>query len=179
MVTVFVPYALLRLELSAVELGATLAAAGVGGLVGSLASARAGMRWGAGRTVIACHAAMPGAWAVVALAPEPRTAGSTWLVVGVVATGQLLYGLALGLENANEMGYRQSVTPDALQARMNTTMRSVNRAMIVVGAPRGGMAADAFGYRPVLWLGVAGFVLVTIALAASPFRHARHGDEPL
>ena len=122
---------------------------------------------------------MPVAWAVVALAPAPADGGSAWIAVVVVGAGQLFYGLALGLENANEMGYRQSVTPDHLQGRMNTTMRSVNRAMIVVGAPLGGLAADAFGYRPVLWCGVVGFALVTVALAASPFRHARHGDEPL
>jgi hypothetical protein len=57
--------------------------------------------------------------------------------------GQLLLGLSLGAENANEMGYRQAVTPDALLGRMNTTMRSINRAMIVVGAPAGGFLADA------------------------------------
>lgn len=59
---------------------------------------------------------------------------------------------------------------------MNTTMRSVNRATIVVGAPVGGLLADALGYRPTLWFAVGGFVLVTLALALSPFRHARHAD---
>ncbi len=103
---------------------------------------------------------------------------SHWLVVVVVAGGQFLYGQAIGVENANEMGYRQPVTPDALQGRMNTTMRSVNRAMIVVGAPLGGLLADAVGYRPIMWIATAGFALVAAALAASPFRHARHGDEP-
>ncbi len=68
------------------------------------------------------------------------------------------------------------MTPDALQGRMNTTMRSVNRAMIVVGAPVGGLLADTIGYRLTLWIATAGFALVTVALAASPFRHARHGD---
>jgi MFS family permease len=82
----------------------------------------------------------------------------------------------MGLENANEMAYRQAATPDALQGRMNTSIRSVNRAMIVVGAPLGGILADTLGYRPALWIGVAGFVVVTIALALSPARGARHGD---
>ncbi len=43
--------------------------------------------------------------------------------------------------------------------------------MIVVGAPVGGLLADAIGYRPMLWIATAGFALVTVALAASPFRH--------
>jgi predicted MFS family arabinose efflux permease len=74
------------------------------------------------------------------------------------------------------MGYRQEVTPDRLQGRVNTTMRSVNRAMIVLGAPIGGFLAVSIGYRPTLWIAIAGFVLTAGCLAASPFRNARHGD---
>jgi predicted MFS family arabinose efflux permease len=176
--TVLVPFALLGLHLSAFELGVTLAAAGVGGLLGSLVSTRVGLRWGAGRTVIACRAVYPLAWTVIALAPEPTHTQSRALAVLVVAGGQLLYGLAMGVENANDTGYQQAITPDELQGRMNTTRRSVNRAMIVVGAPLGGLLADSLGYRPVMVLAVAGFAVVAVALAASPLRHARHGDAP-
>jgi MFS family permease len=172
--TVFVSFALLGLHLSAFELGITLAATGVGGLVGSTFSTRLGMRWGAGRTVIRCNALMAIAWAVIALAPAGGN--HAWTVIAVLAVGQALYGLALGLSNANEMGYRQGVTPDHLQGRMNTTIRSVNRAMIVIGAPLGGFLAVVIGYRPTLWIAIAGFVVVTGFLAASPFRHARHGE---
>ncbi|MBA2699445.1 MAG: MFS transporter, partial [Nocardioidaceae bacterium] len=49
--------------------------------------------------------------------------------------------------NANEMGYRQAGTPDELKGRLNTTMRSVNRA-IVVCEPVGGLLAYAIGYWP-------------------------------
>ncbi|MBR7620367.1 MFS transporter [Phenylobacterium sp. 20VBR1] len=170
--TVFTPFVLLELELTAFQLGIALAAAGGAGLLGSLAAARIGRAWGAGGAVIACRALMPLAWAVIALAPG---AGSPWTLVAL-AVGQGLYGLAMGASNANEMGYRQAVTPDALQGRMNTTMRSLNRGMIVVGAPAGGWLADTLGYRPTLWIAIAGFVAVMLFLAASPFRHARHGD---
>ena len=170
--TVFVPFALLELRLTAFELGIALAAAGVAGLLGSSVSTRLGTHWGAGRTVIACNILMAVGWAVIALVP----AGGTVLVIVVLAVGQGLYGLGLGLSNANEMGYRQAITPDNLQARMNTTIRSVNRAMIVVGAPLGGFLAVGLGYRLALWIGVGGFVLVVTFLALSPFRSARHGD---
>ena len=170
--TVFVPFALLELRLTAFELGLALAAAGVAGLLGSSVSTRLGTRWGVGRTVIACNILMAVGWAVIALVP----AGGTVLVIVVLAVGQGLYGLGLGLSNANEMGYRQAITPDNLQARMNTTIRSVNRAMIVVGAPLGGFLAVGLGYRLALWIGVGGFVLVVMFLALSPFRSARHGD---
>jgi MFS family permease len=171
--TVFVPFLLLGLHLTAFELGITLACAGAGGLIGSLLSTRVGTRWGAGRTVIACWGLMVLAWAIIAVVPAQR---EPLVVIGVAGLGQLLYGIALGGCNANEMGYRQQITPDALQARTNTTMRSFNRAAIVIGAPLGGLLADGLGYRPTLGIGVAGFALVTVALALSPFRTARHGQ---
>ncbi|UKA62325.1 MFS transporter [Arthrobacter sp. FW306-04-A] len=172
--TVFVAFVLLELRLSAFELGITLAAAGVAGLLGSTFSTRFGMRWGAGRAVIICNSLMSIAWAIIAVVPTGS--GQKWFVILVLAAGQALYGLALGLSNANEMGYRQAVTPDHLQGRMNTTIRSANRAMIVVGAPAGGLLAVSIGYQPTLWIAIGGFVVAAVFLAASPFRSARHGD---
>jgi MFS family permease len=172
--TVYVVFALSGFGLSAVELGLTLAAAGVAALLGSSLSTRFGRRWGAGRAVIASNLVMTVGWVVIALAPgESRV-----LCVVVLAIGQGLYGFGLGLSNANEMGYRQAITPDHLQGRMNTTIRSANRAMIVLGAPLGGVLAVAIGYRPTLWIAIGGFLVVAAFLSASPFRSARHGDEP-
>jgi len=65
-------------------------------------------------------------------------------------------GSLLGSLLSKRPGYRRAITPDALQGRMHTTMRSVNRAMIVVGAPVGGQLADTVGYRPIMWIAVAG-----------------------
>lgn len=172
--TVLVPFALVELGLTAFQLGIALACAGVGALLGASVSTRLGQRWGAGRVVIACLAAQPFAWTLIALSPDGG--GSLSTVVAALAVGQGLFGLAMGAQNANEMAYRQAVTPDALQGRMNTTMRSVNRAMIVVGAPLGGALGDSLGLRPTLWIAIAGLALVAVLLAASPFRHARHGE---
>ena len=70
------------------------------------------------------------------------------------------------------MSYRQAVTPDRLEARTNATMRSFNRAAVVVGAAVGGLVADAIGFRSALWLAAAGMVVAAVVLAASPFQHA-------
>jgi len=107
------------------------------------------------------------AWALAALS-APHWSG--WVLF---AAAQLLVGLSMGAENAHELGYRQAVTPDALQGRMNATMRSINRAMIVVGAPLGGLLGDSVGFRAMLWIGAAGFLVVSATLALSPFRTAR------
>jgi MFS family permease len=188
--TVFVAFVLLSLHLGALSLGIALAAAGIGALLGSLYSTRLGIRRGAGRAAIVANLIMPLGWVVIALAPgigiatggadaHPGavvTAGAAVTVVAVLCLGQFVFGIGMGLENANTLGYRQAVTPDALQGRMNTSIRSVNRAMIVVGAPLGGLLAETLGYRETLWIGVAGLLAVALALWASPFRRARHGD---
>ncbi len=161
------PFALRTLGLNAFGLGLVLAAAGVGGLAGSLAATRVGARFGTGRVVIACSALTGLAWGVIALSPHGPTGWVTF------AVGQLLFGLSIGADNANSIGYRQLVTADRLQGRTNATMRSINRAMIVVGAPIGGLLGDVLGFRPILWTSVVGFLVGAAALAVSNFRHVR------
>ncbi len=168
--TVVTPFALRQLGLNALGLGLLLAAAGVGALAGSTLATRLGSRFGVGPTTIGCWALTVVAFAVVALAPLGVVGGT------VVALGQLLFGFALGAENANTMGYRQTVTPDRLQARMNTTMRSVNRGVVVIGAPLGGVLADTIGFRPALWVAAAGMAAVTAGIALSPFRRVGPTD---
>jgi MFS family permease len=169
---ILTPYVLQTVGLDAFGLGLILSVGGVGGLLGSLAATRLGARFGAGRVVIVCRASTGLSWALVAL--SGRHWGG-WLLLGA---GQMLFGLSMGAENANEMGYWQAVTPDHLQGRMNATRRSINRAMLVIGAPVAGALGDAVGYRPMLWVSAAGFLVVAVALACSPFRHARLGAEP-
>lgn len=172
--TIFVPFLLLELDLSPIDLGIALTAAGVAGLAGALFARRLGTVHGAGRTVIAARALMPFAWALIALVPG--AGGDHMTIMAMLIAGQALHGFGMGVQNANDKAYRQAVTPDALQGRMTTTTRSINRAMVVVGAPLGGILADSIGFRTTLWLALAGFALFTAWLAASPFRHARHGE---
>ncbi|WP_433226119.1 MFS transporter [Actinomadura formosensis] len=163
-------FALRTLGLSPFGLGLTVAAGGGGGLLGSIAATRLGARFGAGRVVIVCRALTGVSWALMA------SSTAQWAGWVLFAAGQALLGLSMGAENANEMGYRQAVTPDALQGRMNAVMRSINRAVIVVGAPAGGILGDAVGDRSVLWGASGGFLLVAVVLALSPFRSAGLDD---
>ncbi|HJQ00639.1 MAG TPA: MFS transporter [Jatrophihabitans sp.] len=163
-------FALQTIGLSPFGLGLALAAAGVGGLLGALSAAAVGARFGVGRVVIASIVGNGLAWAVIA---SGWHGWNGWVVFGI---GQFLLGLTMGTANANEMGYLQSITPDQLQGRSNATRRSINRAMIVIGAPLGGLLADVVGYRPMLYAAAAGFGLVSASLAISPYRHARFDD---
>lgn len=167
-VTAFAPFAMRELGLGAVTYGVVLAFAGVGGLAGALLAVSAGRRLGAGGAVVLGFVVGPVAWGCAALAPHTA--------VGVVVLGvaQMMAGFGMGIENANSLGYRQSVTPDDLQGRMNATIRSANRTCAVIGALSGGLVAQLLGLRPALWVAVAMFVLAAVVVIASPLRTARH-----
>ena len=171
--TVFAPFALRALDLGALGYGISLAVAGIGGLLGASLATRSGNRLGAGRSILAGRALIPLAWMVVALAPSTAQTGSL-ASVGVVAAGQFVYGLSMGIENANEMGYWQAATPDELQGRVNATRRSANRTMFIVGSLLGGVLATLLGYRPAIWIAAGVFLIAVLVIGLSPFRNARH-----
>lgn len=168
--TVLPLFVLRTLGVSAFGYGVVLSVGGVGALLGSLTATRLGARFGCGRVVITCRVATAISWALMALSHRGL---SGWVVL---CTGQFLLGLSMGAENANEMGYWQALTPDALQGRMNATRRSINRAMIVIGAPVGGLLGDTIGYRPMLGIVAGGFLVVATTLGFSQFRSARIDD---
>ena len=180
---VMTPFALRTLHLSPATLGLALAAAGVGALVGASLAVRLGRRWGAGRVIVAARVGTGSAWALMAsavLAVPAGTVDGVWgggLAWMILALGQLLLGLCMGAENANEMAYGQTVTPDRLQGRMTATMRSVNRAMIVVAAPLGGLLGDAVGYGAALLVAGVALLVAAAVTAASAVGGARLDDE--
>lgn len=78
----------------------------------------------------------------------------------------------MGIENANEMAFRQAVTPHDLQGRTNTTLRAANRTGAFVGALLGGVLATVAGIVFGLWACVAVFIVAALIALCSPFRSA-------
>jgi predicted MFS family arabinose efflux permease len=87
--------------------------------------------------------------------------------------------MAMGVEGPLEMGYQQAVTPDRLMARMSATRRSLNRGMIVIGAPLGGIISTVAGTGTALWAAAAFLLLASLVLLFSSFRGARIEDQQL
>ncbi len=181
------------LSLGALGLGLVMGCAGVGAVIGTTLSIRLGRRWGTGGAMVASRLAQPLAIALVAFAPmaagtphRGETYGSAlewpgglWAGFMLAGAGQMLFGFLMGVEGPLEMGYCQAVTPDRLLARMSATMRSVNRGMIVLGAPLGGFIAAAAGTEPAFWVSVAFLLLAALLLLFSKFRNARTEDHQL
>ena len=172
---VFTVYALRERDLGPIGLGVVLACAGVGAVLGTFATTRIGDALGAGRTMILARGLYPAAFAIIAAAGFAPI--GDWTGFAAIGLGQFLVGLGLGIEGPQEMGYWQAVTPDRLMGRMNATRRSVNRGMIVLGAPLGGLVGEAIGNRPTITIAAAGMALVVLLMAGSNIRHARIEDQ--
>lgn len=167
--TVLAPWALDQLQLTPFQFGLAVSGAGLGAVVGAVLSTAVGRRIGAGRAVIGAHVVSV-VGVVLMVTAVVGTGWSSWVLL---ALGQGAHGFAMGLSNSHEMSYRQAMTPDALQARTNTTLRSFNRAVVVVVAPLGGVLAVGTGLATALIVAAALFVGAVLLLALSPFRGVR------
>jgi MFS family permease len=173
--TVFAVFVLRELALAPWAFGATLAFGGIGGFLGALFAPRIGVRLGAGRAILLGRALVIVPWLVLAVMPIDAFSGHG-ILLPVISAAQFVYGLSMGIEDANDMGYRQAVAPDAIQGRMNSTIRTANRVVYFFGALLTGLLATLLGYQ--LTIGVAAIIFTVAALvvAFSPLRNARHGD---
>ncbi len=177
--TVLAVLALRTLDFTALSYGLLFATGGIATLVGASSASAAGARFGSGATITAGRAIYPLAWTMIAFVPTGTTEQATPLAVALVFSGFALQGLAGGLENANEMSFRQGLTPDALLGRVNGTMRSANRTMGALGAVLGGSAATVLGERTALGVIVCVFAVAFTIAVTSPLWTVRDDDAPL
>ncbi|HEX5534530.1 MAG TPA: MFS transporter [Actinomycetales bacterium] len=156
--------------LSPLLYGVVLASAGVGGLVGALVATAAGRRWGEGTSIIVGRLLCTLAWAAMCLTPTTTISSA---LIAYLCMAQMLYGFAMGMEDPNEMGYWQAITPREMLGRVNATRRTANRSTAVVGALVGGVLAGTMGQRPTLAVVATVFLIAVLVAARSPLRGAR------
>lgn len=162
--------ALRSLGFTAYTFGMLLTAFGVASLIGASVAPRAGVRFGSGPMIILARIAYPITWILVAVAPATGV-GNALLFV---AMG--LQGLAAGLENSNEMGFWQSLTPDELLGRTNGTRRSINRTAAAIGALVAGLLVGLIGERLTLAGVTIAFAAAALTAVLSPLRQASISD---
>ena len=166
--TVLSLLALRSLGFTAVAFGLLLAAFGIAGLIGASIATWAAVQLGSSRVIVLARTAYPVVWLLVALAPATAV-GDGFLFVAL-----FLQGLLAGIENANEMGYWQALTPDELLGRVNATRRSVNRTMGAFGALIAGLVVGLVGDRLTLVGVIVAFAAAALIAALSPLREARN-----
>lgn len=179
----FTVYLLSSLKLDAWKVGLILTCAGIGAVLGTSVTTRLGQRIGPGRCIILSGVFDVAAFVLIALQasfwPTESSGPEVWWQLWLpLILGQLLFGFSLGISGAHEMAYRAVVTPARLLTRLSATMRSINRTMIVIGAPLGGFLAAVLGYNWVFWIIAAGFALSRLWLWLSGFAAASYQDRP-
>ena len=173
--TLFGVFVLRELGLEPWAFGVILTFGGVGGFVGALISPRIGARIGAGRAIFLGRLLVVVPWLTLAVAPLDAS-GALIVTVALVSAAQFIYGLAMGIEDANDISYRQSVAPDEIQGRMNSTIRTMNRVVFFFGALLAGILATHLGYRLTFAIAAAIFAAAAVVVLVSPLRNARHDD---
>ncbi|AZS45271.1 hypothetical protein BWL13_02870 [Microbacterium oleivorans] len=173
--TVFAVFALRELGMPAWAYGIAVAFGGVGGFLGAIIAPAVGERIGAGRAILIGRSLTVVPWLLLAVAPLSNATNIVLLVV-VVSIAQFLFGLAMGIEDANDISYRQAIAPDAIQGRMNATIRTTNRIVFFFGALGAGVLATWLGYSVSLGIAAAVFAVAALVIVFSPLRNARHGE---
>lgn len=147
--------------------GLLLAVFGLASLIGASIAPRIGARLGSGPVIVLARATYPIAWLLVAIAPHGAP-GAALLFAALS-----VQGLTAGVENSNEMGYWQALTPDEMLGRVNATRRSINRTIGALGALLAGLIVGAIGDRLTLIGVVIVFTGAALTAAMSPLRQAQ------
>ncbi len=144
-----------------VVLGLVFSIASIGGLVGAATAAKVAKRIGVGNAIVlgaALNIAGPGA---TLLAAQPYA-------VPLLIAGSLVTIFAVLVYNVNQVSFRQAITPNRLQGRMNATMRFLVWGTLPLGALFGGALGTVFGLRPTLAVAFVGAATAVFWLLASP-----------
>ncbi|MFF2353134.1 MFS transporter [Kitasatospora sp. NPDC058115] len=137
-------FALRDLGLSPGRLGLALTVGNACALLGALFTARLAGVFGVGRVLLAARC-LPGLGVLLLATAGPGRAVPTLAVAaGLLACGSTAYNIV-------QVSLRQAVTPAALQARMNASVRFVIWGALPLGAAAGGLLGSAVGPRAALW----------------------------
>lgn len=164
--SLFFVYAVRELGLEAGVLGLILGIGNIGLIVGAITASSVARRVGFGPAIILSILVAGSATILIPLAPPAAPAPF------LVAQG-LLFGWAVLVFNVNQVSYRQAITPERLQGRMNATMKFLATAMIPAGSIAGGLLAAAFDMHTAIWVGSIGAIFSFVPALFSPLRGLR------
>lgn len=148
--------------------GVALAAAGVGGLLGTLTALRLAERAGLGR---AFAISLGLSCAVPLLLPVWPATG--WALAGVIATVMLLRGIGEGNANIYSLTMRQQLIPRDGLTRSAGAYTQVMYGSIPLGALIAGVVGETLGVRAGVLIGAAGLVLSAVPMLTPAFLRLR------
>jgi MFS family permease len=166
--TVFILYLTRDLDISPVAVGVIFGFVGPGFLIGAFIAGRVTERFGIGPTLIGMQAI-----GAVAFALIPLAGGPTMVVIALICVANLISGIGGQIAGITNLSLRQHITPGHLLGRMNATMRVISWSAAPLAALLGGVAGDAIGLRPTLFIAVGLIALAMLPIALSSIRKVK------
>jgi MFS family permease len=172
--TMFLVYAVRRLEWTPATIGLVLTLGNLGFLAGAFVAPRVSARLGVGPTLIAASAVCCWPLVLIPLAP------AEYAIPAVVGAG-VVSSFGVVVFNVVAISLFQAITPDRLLGRMNASRRFVVWGVIPLGQLTSGGLAAWIGLRPTLFVGAVGASLAFLPLLFSPVRALREvpDDDPV
>jgi MFS family permease len=172
MFSILILYMVRVLDFSSIEAGAVFAVGSAGSIVGALQANRLGKRLGVGSAIVSMAVIFSFAGLAYPLAPRS-------FPLPVLMAGQVLLGFSAVAYNILQVSYRQAITPERLQGRMNAAMRWIVWGTIPLGTLLGGAIATWFSLRTALWVGGIGNTLAILPIAFSSLLKVQEMPEPV
>jgi MFS family permease len=171
--SIFVLYMVRTLLLTPVQIGLIFAIGSIGPLVGALVANRIAKVIGVGPAIIGAIFLQVPSSLLIAIAPPTQAAIPLLILSGLIG------GFSGLVYNINQVSYRQAITPQRMQGRMNASMRFIVWGTIPPGQILGGVIAATFGISTAIWIGALGAGVPTVIYLFSPFRSLRNMPKPV
>jgi MFS family permease len=160
------------LHLSSIQAGAVFAVGSAGSITGALLANRLGKKFGVGSAIVFMAVIFSFGGLTYPLAPKS-------FPLPLLMAGQLLFGFSAVAYNILQVSYRQAITPERLQGRMNAAMRWIVWGTIPLGTLAGGTIAQATSLHTAIWVGAVLATPTFLWVLLSPLRSIREMPEPV
>ncbi|MEU4393193.1 MFS transporter [Kribbella sp. NPDC023855] len=167
--SIVVVFLVRELGVSPALVGALIAIASSGGVVGAFLGRRVADAVGTARATLLFELALPTLALLI-----PLTTDGPGLALYTV--GAFCIGVGVVGGNTIKATFQQSYCPPDLRGRLAASSAFLNYGTIPLGALLGGTLGEVLGLRTALWITTAGVPLAGLVLLFSPIR--RHRDLP-
>ena len=158
-----------HLDVAPAALGLIFAVGGIGGILGAAVVERVSRRVGVGWAITGGLLVMSMGEMLIPLASFVP-AGA----VPILAAAELVVGVSGMIFGINQTSLRLALIPDRLQGRANATARTLVGGASMLGPLAGGIAATAFGLRPLFVVAAICTMLGGLWLLFSAVPRLRH-----
>jgi MFS family permease len=170
--SVLIVYAVRVLHLSPAKIGLVFSLGNGGFLVGALLANRIGRLLGVGRATLVAALLSGPPMLLVPLAPRSNP-------LPLLIAAQVVASFGIVVYNITQVSFRQTITPERLQGRMNSVMRLLVWGTMPLGSLLGGALASTLGLHEAIWIGAIGGSFTFLPILLSPIVRLKEMPNPV